>query len=328
MAKSSDNKAESGKSAVFGALVVTNKPICADHYRLTVAVDDKLTIRPGQFVQICCNTVTQQRKCGCQHAATGLDSWLADDNKADSLPKLTDSESVRRQTLLNRPFSIASARHAKNNTTQIDVVYKVRGPGTSYLGNVKQGQCLQITGPLGKRPFELPQDLDNAILVGGGIGLPPLMFLAELIVRHGISGTVIAGAESRQMLPVTWSKHQRCKEFDLPGLQFLACTEDGSVGSKALVTDVLRTHLDIQQVDPASSMIFACGPWAMLQAVAGIAEQFGLPCQVCLEQIMGCGIGTCQSCVVQVKAPDKPETWRYALVCSEGPVFDAKQVIW
>ena len=192
----------------------------------------------------------------------------------------------------------------------------------------------RVIGPLGRRGFCIPENLGSAILVGGGIGLPPLIFLAQHLAQRSITGVVIAGAASRTNLPLTLlpkdkrSGRLHCEEFDRSGFDLLVATEDGSVGKKGLATDLLRECLAGGEVDMKRATVFACGPWAMLAAATSIAEQFGLRCQVCLEQIMGCGMGTCQSCVVEVKAANSAEGKRYALVCDEGPVFDGNDVIW
>ncbi len=322
------------KSCLQLGTVVANRQLSHGHHRLTLSLPARLDPLPGQFVQISCT-----QSCQLPREQPDMNKALdrcgdQDGDHLAQLPMVCGPELAGREALLNRPFSIAAARGRSAGVTELEIVYKVRGPGTAYLARATGGEQLRIIGPLGKTGFLVPQSVKTAILVGGGIGTPPLMFLAEQLAGQGIGGWAVLGAGNLASLPLTISADTkqgdqlRCEEFDRSGFKLLVATEDGSLGRAGLVTELLTELLDSGGVDRDKSMIFACGPWAMLASTSEVAEKFHLPCQVCLEQIMGCGMGTCQSCAVQVKSPETPQGWRYALVCEQGPVFPAEQVIW
>jgi len=322
------------QSAVWSARVSANKRVCHGHYRLSVQLAGKLDAVPGQFVEINCSP-SRQLPC-LQECDEALARWGGEDSTAEvEFPRIVQTETIRRETLLNRPFSIAAARPTEAGLTELDILFKVRGPGTEYLAGLRTGDAVELIGPLGRRGFTIPDKLGQAILVGGGVGLPPMMFLADWLAQRRIGGVAIVGAGRRGLLPVTLVRRQAhgervlaCKEFEDAGFESLVATEDGSAGRKGLVTNLMRDRLAGGEIDLDRTVVYACGPWGMLEAVAGIAKKYGLACQVCLEQIMACGMGACQSCAVRLKAGDDPAGWRYGLVCTEGPVFDAREVLW
>lgn len=223
--------------------------------------------------------------------------------------------------LLRRPLSIY---YAEPETGKLAVLYEIRGRGTALLAEKKPGDTVDIIGPLGNG-FKLPDTADyRAILVGGGIGSPPLYFLA---VRMG------APAALEQMEfhigARTYGKHVCLDDFrrlcdgHVSSERLCVATDDGSYGHHGFVTDTLRNCLSLRS-EPMP-LIYACGPIPMLKAVAGIAKDHGAKCQVSLEAKMACGVGACMGCVIKVRDGDGS---KYVRVCHEGPVFDAAEVIW
>ncbi|MDD5731035.1 MAG: dihydroorotate dehydrogenase electron transfer subunit [Candidatus Omnitrophica bacterium] len=205
--------------------------------------------------------------------------------------------------LLRRPFSVHRA--AGSN---IEVLYEVVGEGSRILSGRKPGEYLDIIGPLGNG-FSIAR-AGRPILVAGGMGVAPLVFLAEKLTGSG--ALVLIGAKTKGHIPCE-------KEFINAGCEVKIATDDGSRGFKGYVTDLLKKTLSA--ADYRRSTIYACGPGPMLKGVSRVSEERNIPAQVSLEAHMACGIGACLGCVVWTKDG-------YKRVCKEGPVFEANQIIW
>ncbi len=208
---------------------------------------------------------------------------------------------------LRRPMSVGGTDNAAGT---IDVVFKVTGTGTSILSSAKPGNRLSVVGPLGK-PFHLPES-GNVLLVGGGVGMPPLFFAATRL--DPARTTVVQGARTADLLLYR-------EEFAELGVGQVIATDDGSAGHSGFVTEPLERILSDTGTEPFA--VLACGPTPMLMAVARIAQKCGVPCQLSLEEHMACGIGICMGCAV--RRADIAET-TYDLVCVDGPVFEASQI--
>jgi dihydroorotate dehydrogenase electron transfer subunit len=178
------------------------------------------------------------------------------------------------------------------------------------------------------------------LLVGGGVGLPPMLYLAQYLQQAGWDSAAFIGARSRDLLAVTL-KHTMppdptarplpcVVEFSNLGFDSVIATDDGSIGLKGLITTGLEQYLQANPNHPADqTVIYTCGPEPMMRATAAIAARHHIECQACVEQAMACGMGTCQSCVVKVRNPAATSTpWRYRLACTDGPVFQANELIW
>lgn len=204
-------------------------------------------------------------------------------------------------TLLNKPLSIAAVAPAAGLLT---VVYKVVGPGTRAFAHYPAGHEVRVLGPCGNG-FVLPAGPCYA--VGGGIGIPPLYFLAA---RAGPPLSVILGARSADDLVLVddFARHAQ--------VTLTLTTDDGSCGLKGCVTDALAPLLHAER-----RPVYACGPLAMLAAVARLCAATAAPLWVCLEAYMGCGIGVCMGCVV-------PTVRGMERVCHEGPVFLGTDILW
>jgi dihydroorotate dehydrogenase electron transfer subunit len=159
-------------------------------------------------------------------------------------------------------------------------------------------------------------------MVAGGIGLPPLLYLAEYMSknRKGALNTIFlyGGQSESDIIDI-----ERIRDASS---EVRVCTEDGSVGPKMLVTELLELHLQ-KRGDRGSVQIFSCGPKAMLKVVSSIARKYDIPCQVSLESYMACGFGVCLGCVVKVIQEESTDI-TYERVCKEGPVFESRRIIW
>ena len=214
---------------------------------------------------------------------------------------------------LRRPFSILRADPRKGTFT---IFIKVVGEQSRALAALLPGETALCLGPLG-RPFSAPADGAEPVMVAGGYGIAPFLMLSEELRERRGSGRVFYGGRSAVDLQV------RALFAEL-GMSLVPATEDGSLGHRGRVTEPLEIHLE-ERERPA--VLYACGPNAMLQAVARIAERRRIPCQVSLEPWMGCGVGTCLGCVVRIQERDESRP-RYRCACTEGPVFDAEAVVW
>jgi dihydroorotate dehydrogenase electron transfer subunit len=212
-----------------------------------------------------------------------------------------------KHALLRRPFSIFQVAG-----DTLSVLYKSVGQGTEVLSRMQPGEELNLIGPLG-HGFTVPQaGGEIPLLVAGGYGMAALYLLAQRSPQKGI---VFVGGRRRVDILCA-------EEFEALGWEVRITTEDGSHGEKGLVTHALQAELG--QSAPGRKL-FACGPTPMLRAVGQLAAQFNLPAELSLDEHMGCGIGVCLTCVVPIKTGDG---WEYQRTCTEGPVFDARQVAW
>ncbi len=205
--------------------------------------------------------------------------------------------------LLRRPISIHGAEGSR-----VRLFYEVLGPGTQILSSRKPGELLDVIGPLGNG---FPVLRQAPILAAGGMGVAPLVFLAERIKLK--KPLVLIGAKTKKQILCL-------QEFKALGCAVKIATDDGSAGFKGGVTELLGQVL--RQAPGASRLaIYACGPGAMLKAVAGIACENNIDSQLSLEEHMACGIGACLGCVVPTKSG-------YKRVCKDGPVFSGKELTW
>jgi dihydroorotate dehydrogenase electron transfer subunit len=214
---------------------------------------------------------------------------------------------------LRRPFSILSVDAGRGTFT---LFVKAIGQGSQALCEMAQGEAAACLGPLG-RPFTQPQPGEEALLVAGGYGIAPFCFLGEELRRTGGTARLFYGGRTAADLPLL-------DRLGGKGLTLEPATEDGSLGVRGRVTVPLEAHLD---ASAGKVRLYACGPEAMMHAVARIAAARSLPAEVSLDPWMGCGIGTCLACVVRVQGEEEPR-WKYRCACTEGPVFDSARVVW
>jgi dihydroorotate dehydrogenase electron transfer subunit len=220
--------------------------------------------------------------------------------------------------LLRRPYSVFDRlRSAGGAPIGFSILNKQVGAGSRLLFQAGPGSIFPCLGPLG-RPFSPPPPGAEAWMVAGGTGLAPFATLGEDLAAAGTPRRLFYGARTGADL--------FCLDrFEPLGVETVLATEDGSRGERGLVTDPLARAL-AARTGSRPVMLFACGPEAMLKAVAGLAAAHALACEVATERQMGCGMGGCYSCVVPVRTPGGGT--RFARSCLEGPVFSAADIAW
>jgi len=257
-------------------------------------------------------TVLWNRKIGSSYFHIGLCCFKPGFQAAPGQFVMVRLED-RNWPLLSRPFSICNLIYTDGLTTGLELLCKVVGNGTAALAQVKKEAHLTILGPLGNG-FDVTESYRSVCLVAGGIGVAPLVFLGLTLIAKGIAPknvTVFMGGYSQTDL--------LCRDdFQRMGMQLVQTTDDGSYGAKGLVTVPLKARIQTQPPD----MIYACGPGAMLKAVAEISRRCQVRCQLSVETIMACGVGACLGCAVETRLPST----KYLHTCIDGPVFDANEV--
>ena len=208
--------------------------------------------------------------------------------------------------LLRRPISVCMVQEDEPQDTA-RVVFEVRGEGTKWLAERRVGDKVNVLGPLGNGFTVTPND--RLLLVGGGIGVPPLLGQAAFTAKNS---TAVLGFRSADRAMLVEDYRDYCEAVYL-------CSDDGSLGRHGFVDAQLK---DILEKDKNFTAVLACGPKPMLKNVAKVAAEYGVPCQVSLEERMACGVGACLGCAVQMA----DGTMKH--VCKDGPVFDAKEVDW
>lgn len=237
--------------------------------------------------------------------------------------------------LLPRPFSLAGLRHV-DAQSELDLIYRVVGPGTAWMAGLRDGDRVQALGPLGNH-FDVPTDRTRAYLVGGGVGLPPMIWLAERLRAAGHEVIAFCGAKTRRLMAMTLTATastdpaepcMAADEFARHGTAVVPATDDGSLGFKGLVSSAMAAHHAAHPCPNDRLVVYTCGPEPMMRAVARWCADRDVRCQVCMERMMACGIGTCQSCVVAIRDDTATAGYAYRLCCTDGPVFDACDVVW
>ena len=257
------------------ARVLWNRRISTDYFKLGLACRGYDTAAPGQFVMV--------------------------QVQGQSTP------------LLRRPFSIHGLLAPEGSEAGIEILYKVVGKGTRLLSEIRENQTVDLLGPLGNS-FLLESPGPRIFLVGGGIGVPPLVFLAKTFKARGMDMSrchmFLGGRTKGDLL---------CREAFLDlGMQLHVTTDDGSDGTQCLITQPVEQAA----AETSPDIIYACGPLPMLACLVGISVAKGIRCQVSIEAMMACGIGACLGCAVS-KVGGADGYWH---VCKDGPVFEANQI--
>ena len=222
--------------------------------------------------------------------------------------------------LLRRAFSVHNVdKHKKS----FEVLFKVVGKGTEILSEKSAGDTLDLLGPIGKG-FSLPQKGEMVMLVAGGMGIAPLWFLFTNLIKKIDKERLMffLGAKTKKELLY-------CEKLKDLGVNFIVTTDDGSFGTKGLVTEVFLqeiqwfnlAHHTKRKKGSRKLMIYSCGPPEMLKRISEISKKYDLSSQISLEGSMACGVGACWGCAVKL------ENGEYKRVCIDGPVFDAREVV-
>ncbi|WP_026487468.1 dihydroorotate dehydrogenase electron transfer subunit [Caldanaerobius polysaccharolyticus] len=202
--------------------------------------------------------------------------------------------------ILRRPFSVSDVIG-----DVVYIVYQIRGAGTRALSQLKPGDEIDVIGPLG-RGFDVDKVKDKALVVGGGLGIAPMVYLAKTL---GEKARIFLGYKNQLFL---------LDEFNSP----IVSIESGEYDYKGLITELVEGYL--KQCEFTPDIIYACGPVGMLKSIRALSQRYRIPCEISLEERMGCGIGACLVCSCKITSG---ESWHYKRVCADGPVFTADEVI-
>ncbi len=326
MSKTSDTRVE----------VAANREIAPTYFSMRLHGPSSLgRFRPGQFLML---------------------GW--DDGWDPLLPR---AMSIRRAKCASPPFPPPRRGEGEGGGArcEVEILYKVFGRGTALLSTMQPGRSLRALGPLGNA-FEVPRSATQVLLVAGGIGVPPIAALAEALAgrrtaRRTEMAVFLGGKSKADLLCLA--------DFRRAGAKVHPATEDGSMGFKGLVTELLEQYLRTPHPAPGTphsslrtpdlaprttrqapgpqmrdlvalrtshpaprTVLYACGPHPMLAALTPIAEKYDLPYHASLEANMACGFGACMGCVVPARGGEGHRTYR--LVCKDGPVFNARDILW
>jgi dihydroorotate dehydrogenase electron transfer subunit len=220
--------------------------------------------------------------------------------------------------LLRRAFSIHQVASRGVYGGTVEFVFAVHGKGTAWLARQRAHDPIDVVGPLG-RPFALPKEPANCVLVGGGYGAAPLFMLADALRKRGCRVDFVLGAANADRLFGALDAKRMAASVAFT-------TDDGSYGEQGRVSDVLPEVIERVRAD----VVYACGPMPMLQAVYAVAADAyngaGIPAQVAVEESMACGVGVCMTCVLPVIGDDGQT--RMVRSCVEGPVFSGDRIRW
>ena len=208
---------------------------------------------------------------------------------------------------LRRPISICGIDKEKGT---LRIVFEIRGQGTEEIAKLSKGDLIDMLAPLG-HGFTVKSDAEKVILIGGGIGTPPMLPLAKI---YGEKAVAISGFRNSSAAILQ-------DDFKATGAEVILCTDDGSAGIHGFVTQPLKKLAEKGGI----SAVYACGPMPMLKGVAAICKENGIFCEISLEERMACGIGACLGCACRTKRNDEEY---FAHVCKDGPVFNAEEVLW
>jgi len=302
--------------------IVANQQLCREHYRLTLGLDMFPGATPGQFV----------------HLSPEPDSPSAYRTCDSSRRAPRDDRTAKRSApMLRRAFSIAGLRDVSEGIN-LDVIYRVVGAATGWMQSLSVTDRLSLLGPLGNR-FPIHNRKQVAWLVAGGVGLPPMLWLVEALRNAGKRAVAFCGAQTGDLLALTLEPSVRpaddarcatlcCPEFAQNDAPVVISTDDGSLGFRGHIGAALAIYHKANPVPSDELVVYTCGPEPLMQFVAEYCVERDIECYACMERAMACGTGLCQSCVVPVRDDTDPDGWRYRLCCTEGPVFNAAEIIW
>jgi len=302
--------------------VVANRCLCREHFRITFRLPTFCDAQPGQFVHLC-----PQRRSACGYQV--LDGSCETDHAA----WMNDWHGP----MLRRAFSIAGMT-LDNGGVEIDVIYRVVGTATRWMESLGAHDPLSVLGPLGNS-FPIVDRKSTAWLVAGGVGLPPMLWLAEALHRAGKRTLAFCGARSADLLALSLDPsappaadarvaEPSANEFARWKALTLISTDDGSLGFHGHIGEAMASFHQSNPIAAADLVVYTCGPEPMMRFVSEYCRARSIECYVCMERNMACGTGMCQSCVVPVRDEGDPQGWVYRLCCMEGPIFAAERILW
>jgi len=311
--------------------VLDRRPARRDFLWLTLAAPADWRSLPGQFINVLC--------VPDEHAPAATDGRVLDGESV--WPRTEGLELTRPGPIVRRPYSVSRIQREGDRVRLVLLVQR-RGAGSRFLQERPVGQALDVVGPLGTY-FTPPTDERLCVLVSGGCGLAPILGLADHLAALGKPCLSFFGCPTVDAAPLTFRKKpaatrdrpeatEAIEEFAAAGIPTVLATDDGSAGFRGPVTAALDAWLhdrgDGRPLTPVGPALYGCGPEPMLKALAKLAEGHDLPCQVSLERYMGCGVGVCLSCVAKRRDPASDKGWSYFLTCRDGPVVDAREIVW
>ena len=265
---------------------------------------------PTTAVQRLVPIVSHYETAPNHHRIKFHDPEIASQAKAGQFVHVLPRGETSSDPLLRRAFSFLSV-----TCDTFEILYRVEGRGTAQMASWRVGDCANVIGPLGVGFAALPSPPRRAILVGGGVGVPPMAMLASTRQQDQ---SILALIGSRSALDVL------CQDdFAQYDVTVRVATDDGSTGHHGFVTDLLSEELRLN----SEATVYACGPLPMLRAVSALCDKFQVDCQVSLEENMPCGIGVCNGCVIGVHGAGD-DYGRYRRICVEGPVSWANEIDW
>ena len=297
------------------AHTVANRRLCRDHYRLTLRVPMFPTARAGQFIPLC-----PERRLD-NSPMESHDRWVSELD----------------QPMLRRAFSIAGLRRSGIGV-EVEVIYRVVGTATRWMESLRVGDPVSLLGPMGNI-FPVSDGKPIAWLVAGGVGLPPMLWLAAALQETANRVVAFCGAQTHDMLALTLDPTAQpdrsaktatpsAKEFTECGAGTIISTDDGSLGFRGYVGSAMAAYHQANTIVDDELVFYTCGPEPMIRFVAEYCVARKIECYVCVERNMACGTGMCQSCVVPVRDTADPAGWSYRLCCTDGPIFEARNILW
>jgi dihydroorotate dehydrogenase electron transfer subunit len=255
--------------------------------------------------------VLSLRRIGAYHAMTVVAPGVAEIAKPGQFVTVAVG-GADTSMMMRRPFSIYQIRERGVYGGTVEFIFSIEGRGTAWLAARQAHEPIDIVGPLGKA-FSLPREPATCVLVGGGYGTAPLFPLADALRARGCRIDFVMGASKEERLFGALDAKRISATLSVT-------TEDGSVGHRGRVSDVLADVLTSSKAD----VVYACGPMGMLRAVSRIADAAGIACQIAVEELMACGVGVCMTCVLPVVGDDG--VTRMVRSCVDGPVFHGDRV--
>ena len=256
-------------------------------------INQKCEIIKKEFLKedICCMTV--------------LSKEIANSAKPGQFLDIRVTDNI--EPLLRRPISIYNTDEKRG---EVEFIFQIKGKGTKLLAERREGELLDVIGPLGNGTFKF-EGYKNIAIIGGGIGIFPLKELSKKAKDAGVNSKIYIGFRNKELVILEDEFRRACNEL-------IITTDDGSYGKKGFAINFLKEDLKKNKPD----CIYACGPLPMIKAVQTLAKEEKIPCQISLEERMACGIGVCLGCAVKEVNKDN----NYKHICKNGPVFDATMV--